>query len=69
MPLVLLTAKEKVGGKYIWYFQTWELLILPDKGERQKAHEPFPFQYWPPAPLLRRPWDWHSANVYQTRLL
>ena len=53
----------------MWYFQTWELLILSDKGEREKVHEPFPFQYWPPVLLLRRPQDWHSPQVYQTRPL
>ena len=69
MPLVLLTASEKVGRKHMGYFQTWELLILSDKGEREKVHEPFPFQYWPPVLLLRRPQDWHSPQVYQTRPL
>jgi len=69
---ILLTASEKVGRKYIWYFQTWELLILSDKGEREKVHEPFPFQYWPPALLLRlaqSSWDWHSPQVCQIRPL
>ena len=46
----------EVGRKYIWNFQTWELLILSDKGEREKVHEP-------------RPWDWHSPQVCQIRPL